>query len=166
MLAALFAASHPTLARALVMMTPYPRTVRGPGYEWAQSVEERTARVDAMLEHWGSDSPLNPWPALFGVDSEQGRRTITRMQRLALSPAAAVATFASLGEIDARGVLPSIRCPALVMRRADDDFFDPRHSRYVADHVPSARYVELPGSGPVFLGDVDGYPLWRYVGSP
>ena len=33
---------------------------------------------------------------------------------------------------------------------------DGRHSRYVADHVPGARYVELPGSGPVFTGDVDG----------
>src|SRR5450631_3029212 len=53
-LAALFAASHPNLVRALVLITPTPRVVRGPGYEWAQSVEERTAIVHAVVEHWSS----------------------------------------------------------------------------------------------------------------
>ena len=36
-LAALFAASHPDVARALVMLSPVPRTLRGPDYEWAQT---------------------------------------------------------------------------------------------------------------------------------
>ena len=151
-LAALFAAAHPTLARALVMMTPFPRVVRGPGYEWAQSVEERAARVQAILERWGS--PQNPLAA--GIDSEQGRHNFARMQRLALSPAAAAAVFAILGKLDVRDVLPSIQCPTLVLRRANDVAFDKRHSRYVADHVPNARYLELPGDGSVFQGDVEG----------
>src|SRR5437588_1293148 len=46
-LAALFAASHPDLVQALVLITPTPRVVRGPGYEWAQSVEERAEIVRA-----------------------------------------------------------------------------------------------------------------------
>src|SRR5882724_7726040 len=40
-LTVLFAASHPDLIRALVLITPTARVVRGPGYEWAQTVEER-----------------------------------------------------------------------------------------------------------------------------
>jgi pimeloyl-ACP methyl ester carboxylesterase len=44
-LAVLFAASHPDLVRALVLITATPRVVRGPGYEWAQSVAERACSV-------------------------------------------------------------------------------------------------------------------------
>jgi len=154
-LAALFAASHPTLARALVMMTPFPRTVSGPGYEWAPNVQERDARIGRVIEHWGSESQMNPWARVAGTESEQGRRVFARMQRIALSPAAAAAALRDLGEVDVREVLPSIQCPTLVLRRKDDDFFDPRHAQYVVDHVPNPTYVELPGTGPVFQGDVD-----------
>jgi class 3 adenylate cyclase len=43
-------------------------------------------------------------------------------------------------------VLPSISVPTLVLHRADEHFIDIRHSRYLAEHIPNARYVELPGS--------------------
>ena len=153
-LTALFAASHPDMARALVMATPLPRMVRGPGYEWAQSVDERAAFVQGAIEHWGSDSPQNSWIWATGAD-EQNRRALARLQRVAMSPAAAAVAHAMAGEVDVRHVLPSVQCPTLVMRRAGDIRVDERHARYVADHVPNARYVELPGSGPVYLGDVD-----------
>jgi pimeloyl-ACP methyl ester carboxylesterase len=42
-LTSLFAASHPDLVRALVLVSPQPRLVAGPGYEWAPSVEQRAA---------------------------------------------------------------------------------------------------------------------------
>ncbi len=154
-LAALFAASHPTLARALVMMTPLPRMVRGPGYEWAPTAAAASRRVEVMIEHWGSDSPHNAVNFIAGAD-EQTRRAFARWQRLAMSPAAAAVASASASEIDVRHVLPSIQCPTLVLRRAGDTGVDERHSRHVVDHIPNARYVELPGAGAVFLGDVDG----------
>ena len=62
-LAVLFAASRPELVRALVLINPTPRVVQGPGYEWAQSVEERNAIVAAVVEHWGSGTPEQPWGA-------------------------------------------------------------------------------------------------------
>ena len=59
-LTALFAASHPDLVRALVLVSPQPRLVAGPGYEWAPSVEQRAAIVQAIVESWGTDSPAEP----------------------------------------------------------------------------------------------------------
>ncbi len=41
----------------------------------------------------------------------------------------------------------SVRCPTLVLRRAENEFIDERHARYVAEHVTGARYVELHGGG-------------------
>ena len=49
-------------------------------------------------------------------------------------------------EVDVRAVLPSISVPTLVLHRAEEHFIDIRHSRYLAEHIPGARYVELPGS--------------------
>jgi class 3 adenylate cyclase len=145
-LAVLFAASHPDLVRALVLITPTPRVVRGPGYEWAQSVEERDAVVAAVVEHWGSGSPEQPWGAYAG-EGEPARRLLARHQRLAMTPDAVAAALAMVGELDVRDALASVQCPTLVLRRADDTFFDARHSRYAAEHIPDARYVEMPVGG-------------------
>jgi len=145
-LAVLFAASHPNLARALVLITPTPRVVSGPGYEWAQTVEERTAIVQTVVEHWGSSSPEQPWGAFAGHD-EQRRRLLARHRRLSMTPDAAAASLVMVGELDVRDALPSVQCPTLVLRRANDTFVDERHSRYAAAHIPNAQYVEIPADG-------------------
>jgi class 3 adenylate cyclase len=155
MLGALFGASHPASARALVMLTPFARVVSGPGYEWAPSRQERAEAVRAIIEHWGRASSENPVMGMSAIAEHQDMHRMARMQRLAASPAGAATMFDALGETDVRDVLPSIQCPTLVLRRRDDAAFDERHSRYVADHVPNARYVQLPGVGLPFMGDVD-----------
>ena len=43
-------------------------------------------------------------------------------------------------------MLPSIQCATLVMHRKDNDILDVRNGRYLAEHIPDARYVELPGA--------------------
>ena len=146
-LAVLFAASHPDLVRALVLITPTPRVVRGVGYEWAQSVEERAAIVHAVVEHWGSNSPQQPWGAFVGEENEQRRRVQARHQRLAMTPDAAAASLEMVGELDVRDALASVQCPTLVLRRSNDTLIDERHSRYAAGHIPNAQYVEIPPGG-------------------
>ena len=95
-LAVLFAASHPDLVRALVLITPTPRVVRGPGYEWAQSVEQREAMVRDVVEYWGSSSAKQPWGGFAGHD-EQRRRQLARHRRLSMTPDAAAASLAMVG---------------------------------------------------------------------
>ena len=145
-LAVLYAASHPDLVRALVLITPTPRVVRGPDYEWAQSVAQRARMVQAVVEHWGSSSPEQPWGAFAGPD-EQRRRLLARHRRLSMTPDAAAAALAVVGELDVRDALSSVQCPTLVLHRADDAFVDARHSRYAAAHIPGARCVELTARG-------------------
>jgi class 3 adenylate cyclase len=48
-------------------------------------------------------------------------------------------------EIDVRDSLPLIRAPTLVLHRSGDEFVDGGHSHYLAEHIPGARLVELPG---------------------
>ena len=147
-LAVLFAASHPEIVRALVLITPTPRVVRGPGYEWAQSVEERAAWVQAVVRHWGSSSPEQPWGGFAGQD-ERRQRLLARHRRLSMTPDAAAASLAVVGELDVRDALSSVQCPTLVLHRANDAFIDERHSRYAAVHIPGARYVEASARGQI-----------------
>jgi class 3 adenylate cyclase len=153
-LASLFAASHPDKVQGLAMMSPQPRMVRGPGYEWAQSVEERDLALAAIIGNWGQDTEANPWVANAGDDTAS-KRAMARLQRQSMTPRAAGRAQEMVGRIDVRHVLPSIQCPVLVMRREEDLFVDPQHSAYVAEHTPGARYVELPGAGAPWTGDVE-----------
>lgn len=142
-LAVMFAASHPELARALVLITPTPRTIRGPGYEWAQSDAERAAWVHAVVEHWASSSPEQPWSAFAGEDEER-RGLLARNRRLSMTPDEAAASLAMVGQLDVRDMLPSVQCPTLVVSRANEKFVDERHASYAAAHIPGARHVEIP----------------------
>ncbi len=145
-LAVLFAASHPDLVSGLVLITPTPRVVCGEGYEWAQTVEERAAMVQAVIEHWGSSSPDQPWGGFAG-ENEERRRLLARHRRLSMTPDAAAASLAMVGELDVREALSSVQCPTLVLHGANDAFVDKRHSRYAAAHIPDARYVEVAARG-------------------
>jgi class 3 adenylate cyclase len=47
------------------------------------------------------------------------------------------------GWTDLRSILPSLRVPTLVLHAGGDQFVRVGHGRYLAEHIPDARYVEL-----------------------
>jgi class 3 adenylate cyclase len=79
-----------------------------------------------------------------------------RLQRLAASPSQARILLSASAELDVRDVLPRVHVPTLVMHRSGDVAWDPRHSRYLAEHIAGARHVELEGVDSLpFVGDSD-----------
>jgi class 3 adenylate cyclase len=152
-LATLFAATHPDMVRAQVMLTPNPRPIAGPGYEWAPTPEEREARISQVIENWGSVSAEDGFIVTPGTPGE--REVWARWQRLAMGPAGVRNSLAIHGETDVRELLPSIQCPTLVLRPEGDTGYDERHSRYVAEHTPDAKYVETPGDGVLWVNHID-----------
>jgi class 3 adenylate cyclase len=44
-----------------------------------------------------------------------------------------------------RALLPTVRVPTLILHHADDVTIPPAQGKYLADHIPGAKYVELPG---------------------
>ncbi len=55
-----------------------------------------------------------------------------------------------------RHVLPAIRVPTLILHRSDDQAVSIAHSRYMAECVPGAKLVELPGIDHIpWVGDQD-----------
>jgi class 3 adenylate cyclase len=66
-----------------------------------------------------------------------------------MTPDAAAASLAVVGELDVRDALSSVHCPTLVLHRANDAFIDERHSRYAAAHIPGTQYVEVSARGQI-----------------
>jgi class 3 adenylate cyclase len=48
-------------------------------------------------------------------------------------------------EIDVRPILPIIRVPTLVLHRTGDRALNAGQGRYLAEHIPGAKFTELPG---------------------
>jgi pimeloyl-ACP methyl ester carboxylesterase len=66
---------------------------------------------------------------------------------LGIDPAAFGAACAILTEVDLVPRLPAMKVPTLVVCGALDQATPPALNRKIADRVPGARYVELPGCG-------------------
>jgi class 3 adenylate cyclase len=151
------AADHPERVGALIMYASVARTSWAPDYDWALTREERREFTETNATTWGStDSPVLGIVAPSVADDLALAEWLARMQRLAASPAEARALASGLADMDVRETLPRISVPTLIMHRTGDQAWDVRHSRYLAEHVPGARYVELDGvdSFP-FVGDSD-----------
>jgi class 3 adenylate cyclase len=84
------------------------------------------------------------------------RRWFGKYQRLGSSPGTVVAMRRMIQQTDVRHVLSSIHVPTLVVHRKDNWWVDGRQGRYLAEHIPGAKLVEVPGVDYFpFLGDAD-----------
>jgi class 3 adenylate cyclase len=77
--------------------------------------------------------------------NEDIRAAWARHERLAASPATFDLLFRLVLELDVKAILPTIRVPTLVVHHTNDTLVLPEYGKDVADHIPDAKYVELPG---------------------
>ncbi|HEX8715281.1 MAG TPA: adenylate/guanylate cyclase domain-containing protein [Solirubrobacteraceae bacterium] len=154
---ALLAAEHPQRVGALIMYASVARTTWAPDYDWAMTIDERAAWTEQTVASWGEvGGPAMPVLAPSVGDDPSLAAWFARLQRLAASPSEARQLLDAGAKLDVRDVLPRIAVPTLVLHRAGDVAWDPRHSRYLAQQIDGARYVELDGVDSLpFVGDSD-----------
>jgi class 3 adenylate cyclase len=117
---------------------------------------ERMEMIASITEQtWGrSDILTLTNPSL--ADDEVASEAFARLLRQAASPSTAAAVVQLLFEIDVRHVLPAIQVPTLVIHRKDNVLLSVDNGRYLAEHIPNARLVEVPGADyGLGIGDVD-----------
>src|SRR5258705_3159673 len=133
--AALFAATHPSRTTALVVLD---------GYADARGTRLVQDEIQDSVAMWGTGeiqhvlNPDMPW-------NEEIRAAWARVERLAASPATAILMRPLRTELDVRAVLPTVRVPTLVVQHSDNRFIPPPNGKYIAEHIPDAKYVEVPG---------------------
>lgn len=143
-MATLFAATHPERTLALVLYGTWARTLWAEDTPWANTREARDAFVHDTVEQWGTGSRLAALaPGL--ADDPESIEWYAKLERLSAPPKVVLDMLLLAGDYDVRDVLPSIQVPTLVMHRGEDALIDPRHAKYLAEHIPGAKLVELPG---------------------
>lgn len=152
-MSAVFAATYPDRAAALVMINTYARRIWAPDYPWAPTIEERNVFLKEIREHWGG--PIGVEERAPSVASDPHfREWWAAYLRMGASPGAALALTIMNTETDIRHVLPFVRVPTLVLHRAGDRCLRVEEGRYVASRIPGAQFIEVPGEDHLpFVGD-------------
>jgi class 3 adenylate cyclase/pimeloyl-ACP methyl ester carboxylesterase len=138
---ALFAATHPSRTTALVVLEGYANPMvertEGPAPE---QIYAGAVAIWGTGEYQHAMNPDMPW-------NDEIRASWARWERHAASPGTVALLLPLLAEMDVRAVLPTVRVPTLVLHHTDDPFIPPEWGKDVADRIPGAKYVELPGRG-------------------
>jgi class 3 adenylate cyclase/pimeloyl-ACP methyl ester carboxylesterase len=150
----LSAATWPERVRALVLYAPAAKTVRSPDWPFGKSEEEQQRFYDRFVAEMGTGQNLD----LQGPShDEHFKPWWARLERLVATPGAYRELARILTELDVRAVLPLIQAPTLVVHRTGDRIVSVEQGRAVAERIPGARFVELPGVDHIpFLGDWNG----------
>jgi class 3 adenylate cyclase/pimeloyl-ACP methyl ester carboxylesterase len=154
-MAALYAATNPQRTEALILYGAYASAAARPGYPWGRSADWIREFHKALDSSWGDGAFLRDVaPSRQGDDAF--RRWWGRFERYSSSPGNALAFGQAHVQDDVRNVLPAISVPTLVIQREADSYRQAGHGRYLASHIPGAKYVEVPGSDHLpYVGDQD-----------
>lgn len=141
----MFAASRPERTSALVLYGTYANgSIEDDGTpgrtQWIKAMDA----VGDSIEHWGEGRTMD-WAAPSLGGNVLLRRAVGAFERGSLSPTMARLTWESaITECDVRAILENVRVSTLVLHRRDEAI-SVEYGRYLAEHIPGARLVELEG---------------------
>jgi class 3 adenylate cyclase len=147
-LCALFAATYPERCSALVLCGSFARFA-----SWLPTEEALAQFLGYINQAWGSGASLPFFAPSLGNDPAI-QQWWGRFERLGASPAAVTALMRMNSQIDISNIVSTIRVPTLVIHRTEDVTINVEGGRYLAKHIPGARYLEFPGKDhPPWIGD-------------
>jgi class 3 adenylate cyclase len=161
MLAIMIAALHPDRTESLIVVNGSARYLVAPDYPFGvphDLMEEFQSGLDPD-ERGDVNEDLSDLRlfAPSAADDPEFQRWWSRGSRRGATPATAAVLHVRTIEADVRGLLPRITVPTLVLHRQDSLAPSIEHGRFLADHIPGARFMTLPGDDVVpFVGDLDG----------
>jgi pimeloyl-ACP methyl ester carboxylesterase/DNA-binding winged helix-turn-helix (wHTH) protein len=145
-MALLFAALHPDRVRRLVLFGAYGWTPR--------RSTTNAEMVENARQSWGTGAVFE-----FLAPSTRGdkatRRFFSRLERHSATPDVAAGFVARSNEIDVTDILGSIPCPTLLIHRTGDGLIPIENPRALAEAIPDAELVELPGEDHLVFIDAD-----------
>ena len=164
--AALYAATHPERTRALILLNSFAASARSEDYEVGSTPEEYERLIAWVEQVWGSGECLRAVMPDVPVDDER-LRGLARIERQSMSPAIVGAIFRGLYAADVRAVLPAIGAPTLVLHTVENRLVPFEAGRHLAQQIPNARLVELPGAdsslwlgsaaGPIMIDEIEEF---------
>lgn len=146
-LSLLFAAAHPERTVALILEGGEVRERTDEDWPWGESTpEDFEANLATYPERWGRPGRTMEFLAPSQEPTPWLADWIARLQRNANTPAGAIAFNRMAFDIDVRDIVPAINVPTLILHSVGDRVCHVENGRFLAKHIPDAKYVELPGA--------------------
>jgi class 3 adenylate cyclase len=149
-----FAATHADRTLGLITCNALANSTRTADMPWLPSREEFAAEVEEWAKGWADP---DFWEGLLSNSSlatPEERRAFSRPLRLSVSPGDMAQYFRFTADTDVREVLPSVRVPALVLVRSEALDIVVQTASYLAQKIPTARHVSVPGRDTIpLVGD-------------
>ncbi len=150
----MFAATHPERTAALALYGCYAKGGYAPDYPWGLTAQQNQEKwIDDVERDWGGPFDLEHGAPSVAKD-EAARSWFGAYLRYSASLSATKKLAYQDHAVDVRELLPAIRVPTLVLHRTGDQWVSVAHGRYLAEHIPGAKLIELPGEDHIpFWGD-------------
>jgi pimeloyl-ACP methyl ester carboxylesterase/DNA-binding CsgD family transcriptional regulator len=154
-LSIVYACANPEKTSALILYGSYARWMADPDYPWGRTREQYEDFLASIERSWASGEPwIRHNPTVLA--NERYQAWWGRYLRSSASPAMAAALVRMNAQIDVRQFLGHVSVPTLVLHRSKEKWFDIGNGRYLADHIPGAKLIELPGVDHVpWVGDAE-----------
>ncbi|MCA9128972.1 MAG: alpha/beta fold hydrolase [Planctomycetales bacterium] len=140
----LFAATYPEKTTALIMIGCYARRLHSSNYPWGPTQEQHSVFLEEIRRQWGGPVGIETRAPSRAHDPAFRSWWATYL-RMGASPGAALALTRMNAQIDIRPILRTIKVPTLVVHRKGDRCLLLEEGRYLADNIPGARFIEVPG---------------------
>ena len=142
---------HPDRVRGLILAGATAKVARdGDEPAWSASRADFEQRIEALQAAWGKPWSLERF-APSRMHDERFSTWWSRMLRGASSPASVRAVMEVARDVDVRALLPNVNQRTLVVHQRDDRVVPVEASRYLAEEIPGARLVELPGADHIYF---------------
>jgi class 3 adenylate cyclase len=144
-MAIFFAGTKPERTSALILANATARYLAADDYPIGVPAEVAETVLAQLDQLWGTETMVT-MQAPSRAGDQRFRRWLARFQRTIASPRAVQAFLRASFEMDARPILPLIQAPTLVLHRQDCQLVPVMHGRYLAERIPGAMLIELPGT--------------------
>jgi class 3 adenylate cyclase len=146
---AMAVAAHPDRFSGLILYGASPSWTATDELPWEYTTDRWELEIGSYARQSGGRAIAESYvrrdaPSLLGDD--EAIDWLAAMIRLTCAPGSSVSEMRRLSMLDVRDILPAIRAPTLVLHRTSDPALDVQGARHLADVVPDARLVELPGN--------------------
>jgi class 3 adenylate cyclase len=140
-----FAGTRPERTSALILVHTSAKGVASPDYPIGVPPEAAEALLAQFDQLWGTEA-MAAMLVPSRAEDARFRRWFAKAQRTSLNPRAAQPYLRAMMDVDVRSILPLVQAPTLILHRRDLQSFSVEQGRYLAEHIPEARLVELPGA--------------------
>jgi class 3 adenylate cyclase len=150
-----FLAAHPERVSGLVLINTGAHYLREHDYPWGVPPESLDRIVTTIKEGWGTAAMVEV-VAPSRIADDRFRGWFARSARFGAGPDQVADLIRANLQGDVRPLLPSISVPTLVLHRERNRFIHLGAGQYLAEHIPNAKFVVLPGHDHLFfVGDTD-----------